>query len=169
VLLAAVPPHASLALLEILCRRAAARHGGHGGPLPTWAADSNGADLLEVEPSTRVRDLCGFLSSVGPVVSSAFRDPEAETVVCLFLPAESDPVATAGFAHDLGRAMQQAGASGMLMQSATMRGGGHRLMLRLPDLAKGCADITVVAGGRIDRPGLAYRQLEWAAHALRAS
>jgi hypothetical protein len=41
-------------------------------------------------------------------------------------------------------------------------------MLRLPDLASGCADIITVVGGRIDRRGLAYRQLESAAHALRA-
>jgi hypothetical protein len=41
-------------------------------------------------------------------------------------------------------------------------------MLRLPDLAGGCADIVVAIGGRIDRPGLAYRLLESAARALRA-
>ena len=168
VLVTAVPPQGSLALLEILCRRAAACHGGGAGSRPERATGGDRSDLLEVEPSTRIRDIGASLSAVGPVVPSAFRDADAETVVYLFLPAECDAQAIAGFAHALGRAMLMAGRSGMPMQSAELAVGGRRLMLRLADLARGCADIIVVAGGRIDRPGLAHRQLESAVRALRA-
>jgi hypothetical protein len=165
VLVAAVPPQGSLALLEILCRRVAARH---AGPPPAQAAGGHDADLLEVEPTSRMRDVAVSLHAVGVTSASAFRNPAAETVLCLFLSAESDARAIAGFTHELGRAMREAGGLGVPTQSALVRGGACHLMLRLPDLARGCADIIVAVGGRIDRPGLAYRQLESAAHALRA-
>jgi hypothetical protein len=165
VLVAAVPPQGSLALLEILCRRVAARH---AGPLPAQAAGGHDSDLLEVEPSARMREVGVSLRAVGATSASAFRDPAAETVLCLFLSAESDARAIAGFTHELGRAMRGAGGLGVPTQNALVRGGACHLMLRLPDLAGGCADIVVAIGGRIDRPGLAYRLLESAARALRA-
>jgi hypothetical protein len=163
-LMVMVPAGGSLALLETLCRRAAAPQGNHARPSPGPRGGNSG--LLELEPSTRMRGIADSFDAAGTMMTVAFRD--AETVLALFLPADWDAHAVAGVASDLARAMRKGGTCAGPWQTADAVGGERRLMLRLPDLASGCADVITVVGGRIDRRGLAYRQLESAAQALRA-
>jgi len=164
VLMVVVPAGGSLALLETLCRRAAAAHGNHARPSSRSRGGNSG--LLELEPSARMRQIAESFDAADSMTTMAFRD--AETVLALFLPTDWDAHAVAGVASDLARAMRKGATCAGPWQTADAVGGEHRLMLRLPDLASGCADVVTVVGGRIDRRGLAYRQLESAARALRA-
>jgi len=164
VLMVMVPAGGSLALLETLCRRAAASHGNHARPSPGSREGNSG--LLELEPTARMRRITDSFDAAVPMMTMAFRD--AESVLALFLPADWDAHAVAGVASDFARAIRKGGTCAGPWQTADVVGGEHRLMLRLPDLASGCPDVITVVGGRIDRRGLAYRQLESAAQALRA-
>jgi hypothetical protein len=169
VLVTALPSRGSLALLELLCRRAAARYGSHAEPRRERAEDPDEPDLLDMEPSTRVRQIASSLGAVGPVMASALRDAEAEYSLYLFLPAGSDVRAVAGFAYDLGRTMRKAGEAGMAFHSAVLGCGRRRMVLHREDYTASRTTTIIVVAGETDRPGLAYRQVKSATMTLGAA
>jgi hypothetical protein len=168
VLVAAVSQAGSLALLEILCRRAAAQEvaGGAAGEGAAWG---NGRpaepELLDAEPPARAHKVAATLGALGPVTASALRDPAGERSLYLFLPPGSDARAVGGFADELARAMRTAAASGAAFDTAVVRSGQRCLVIRPDEGADGRARL-VVAAGETARPGLAYRQVERAVTAL---
>ena len=168
VMVAAVSQAGSLALLEILCRRAAAQEvaGGAAGEGAAWG---NGCpvepELLDTEPPARAHKVAATLGALGPVTASALRDPAGERSLYLFLPPGSDARAVGGFADELARAMRAAAASGAAFDTAVVRSGQRCLVIRPDEGADGRARL-VVAAGETARPGLAYRQVERAVTAL---
>ncbi len=168
VLVAAVSQAGSLALLEILCRRAAAQEvaGGAAGEGAAWG---NGRpaepELLDAEPPERAHKVAATLGALGPVTARALRDPAGERSLYLFLPPGSDARAVGGFADELARAMRTAAASGAAFDTAVVRSGQRCLVIRPDEGADGRARL-VVAAGETARPGLAYRQVERAVTAL---
>jgi hypothetical protein len=170
VLAAAVPAGRVLALLEIRCREAAAGYAARPPAAPAGAAASeerDEPDLLDVEPSTRIREVASSLGALGPVTASALRDAEADRALYLFLPPGSDVRMVGALANDLARALREAAATGPVWSVAVLRSGARRMVVRLPAAASGRSD-TIVAAGETARPGLAYRQVEHAAAALGA-
>jgi hypothetical protein len=166
VLAAAVPPGGGIALLELRCREAAAAHCARAGlALDLGAApgdDRDEPDLLDVEPSTRTREIASSLGALGAVTASSLRAPETERALYLFLPAGSDARAIGALAHDVSSAMRQAAEVGVTFRTAVLRSGARRIVIRL---LAGRSD-TIVAAGETARPGLAYRQVERAAATL---
>jgi hypothetical protein len=171
VLAAAVAPGGSLALVEIRCCQAASGFAAARGLVRRESAHSaderEEPDLLDVEPSTRVREIAASLGALGPVTASALRDADADRALYLFLPPGSDVRAVGALASDLGRAMRQAAEAGAVFRTAVLRSGARRIVIRLPAGAPGRSD-TIVAAGETARPGLAYRQVEDVAVALGA-
>lgn len=166
VLAASVPPGGGIALLELRCRQAAAAHATRtGAPLDDGAAsgeERDEPDLLDVEPSTRTREVASSLGALGTVAVSSLRDPETDRALYLFLPAGSDVRAVGALAHDVSGAMRQAAEAGVTFRTAVLRSGARRIVIRL---LAGRLD-TIVAAGETAKPGLAYRQVEHAAAAL---
>jgi hypothetical protein len=164
VLVAALPPKRSLAMLEILCGRAAARHGGPAGQPTEWSDAADEPELLEIEPSTRIRGIARSLFAVGPVTASVLHDLETEWPLYCFLPAGSDARTIGALACDISRAMRRAADSGMTLHTAVLGSEKRRLMIHIGETRSGVG--ILVAAGETDRPGLAYRQVVAAASAL---
>jgi len=163
VLLSAVPPGGALALLEILCLRAAAGCASDAAPSPRVGPDpAVEPDLLDSEPPTRVHQIAATLGAIGPVIAGALRDAEGERDLYLFLPSGTDVRMVGRFAGELDRAMRKAADSGAAFHTAVLRCGKRRLIIRREAAATERSPL-VVAGGETERPGLAYRQVESAA------
>jgi len=167
-LAACVPPGGGVALLELRCREAAAAHAaGTGAPLDDWAAsgeEHDEPDLLDVEPSTRTREVASSLGALGPVTASSLRDPETDRALYLFLPPDTDVRAVGALAHDVSGVMRQAAEAGGTFRTAVVRSAARRVVIRL---LAGRSN-SIVAAGETARPGLAYRQVEHAAAVLGA-
>ena len=168
VLAASVPPGGGVALLELRCREAAAAHAaGTGAPLDDGAAsgeEHDEPDLLDVEPSTRIREVASSLGALGTVTASSLRDPETDRTLHLFLPAGSDVRAVGALAHDVSGVMRQVAEAGVTFRTAIVRSAARRVVIRL---LAGRSN-SIVAAGETARPGLAYRQVEHAAAVLGA-
>jgi hypothetical protein len=168
VLAASVPPGGGVALLELRCRQAAAAHAARAGaPLDDGAAsgeERDEPDLLDVEPSTRTREVASSLGALGTVTASSLRDPETDHALYLFLPPGSDVRAVGALAHDVSGVMRQAALAGVTFRTAVLRSAARRVVIRL---LAGHSD-SIVAAGETAKPGLAYRQVEHAAAALGA-
>lgn len=166
-LVAAVAQSGSLALLEILCRRAAATFtatGESGGP----AASGNGGgrpQLIDMDLPARARQIAATLGALGPVTAAALREVAGTRALYLFLPSGTDAREVGGFALEVGRAMAKATAEGAAFQVAVVRSGQRCLVIR-PDAGSGDRPHTVVAAGETAKPGLAFRQVERAVAAL---
>jgi hypothetical protein len=165
VLAAAAPRGGALALLEILCRRAAGdRAGRPAGP---------GHDVVPVVSSSlapaavpsRAAALTRGLTAFGDVTASVLRDAESEAVLYFFLPAGDDVPAVGAFAQDLHAVMRKAAGSGAVFRTAILRSGDTLLVIQPEEIGHG-RSIVIVAGGSVTRPGLAYRQVERAAATL---
>jgi len=162
----------SLALLEILSRRAAADY--EGTTTPSWAADTilDGARstpvLVDVDTEARLGRATPPLGAVGPVTVSELRDSETGQTLHLFLPSGSDTRAIGAFVTHVVRAARQAAGTGAGFDRAVLRSGRQRMIIRLPNRG-GRHSRIVVAAGDGNRPGLAYRQVEWAALTVAAS
>ncbi|HEV8437031.1 MAG TPA: hypothetical protein VGT40_02960 [Methylomirabilota bacterium] len=169
VLVSALSPGGSLALLEIVCRRAAAGHAKSAGRRNGGAngAGRDEPDVIDVEPPRRLHQVASTLGAVGPVTVSALRDAETEEPFYLFLPAGSDVRSIGGFAAEVARALRKAAETGVVFHSAVLRSGRRRMVIRLPDPGAARSSV-IVAAGETDRPGLAYRQVESAALTLAA-
>jgi hypothetical protein len=168
VLAIAVPPGGSVALLELRCRQAAAER------VPRRAADVVSApddrdepDLLDVESSTRTREVASSLGALGTVTASTLRDADADRALYLFLPPGSDVRALGALAHDVCRVMRGDPGERTPFRTVVLRSGARRMIIRLSAASSALAG-TVVAAGETARPGLAYRQVERAAAALGA-
>lgn len=165
VLAAAAPRGGALALLEILCRRAA------GDParrpvVPAQDVVSAGSPgLAPAAVSSRVEALSRSLTAFGDVGASVMRDAESEAVLYFFLPAGDDVPAVGAFAQDLHAVMRKAAGSGAVFRTAILRSGDTLLVIQPEEIGHG-RSIVIVAGGSVTRPGLAYRQVERAAATL---
>jgi hypothetical protein len=162
----------SLALLEILSRRAAAAY--EATAPPSGAAETilpragNTPVLVDVDTDTRPGRTTPPLGAVGLVTGSELLDSETGQTLHLFLPSGSDTRAIGAFVTHVARAVRQAAGSGIGFDRAVLRSGRHRMIIRLPNRGGRYARI-VAAAGDGDRPGLAYRQVEWAALTVAAS
>jgi hypothetical protein len=165
-LVAAVPRCGTLALLELVCRRQASA--GRGGAASAGGAEGDidlDPELIEVEPSTRLRRLASSLDAVGPVRVSALRDPESQHSVYLFLPDGCDVRGAGGFTAEVARALRRVGQPGTF-DTAIVRGGRQHMVIRLA----GADDTAVVAAaGETRAPGLAHRQVADVAGAVATS
>ena len=68
-------------------------------------------------------------------------------------------------AHDVQAVMRKAAGSGAVFRTAVLRFGSALLVIQPEEVAHG-GSVTVVAGGEVSRPGLAYRQVERVTTAL---
>jgi hypothetical protein len=168
VLAASVPPGGGVALLELRCRQAAVAHAARAAaPLDDGVAsgeERDEPDLLDVEPSTRTREVASSFGALGTVTASSLRDPETDHALYLFLPPGSDVRAVGALAHDVSGVMRQAAEAGVTFRTAVLRSGARRVVIRL---LAGHSN-SIVAAGETAKPGLAYRQVEHAAAALGA-
>ena len=168
VLAVSVPSGGGLALIELRCREvAAARAAQVGDPSDDEGAPGEERDepnLLDVEPSTRTREVASSLGALGTVTASSLRDAETDRALYLFLPPGSDVRALGALAHDVCAAMRQAAEAGVTYRTAVLRSAARRMVIRLPAERSD----TLVAAGETAKPGLAYRQVEHAAATLGA-
>jgi hypothetical protein len=152
---------ASLALLERWALQAA------GGGAPSSAVPSpalaRGERLRSVDVPGAVSAVAGTLRSFGPVAPTVMHDETTGTVLYLFLPPSSPALPMATFARDV-TAELATGELGVPV-SVTFRLGSRRLVIQA--LESGVARTALlVAGGPVDRPGLARVELERAARRL---
>jgi hypothetical protein len=165
ILAAAAPRGGVLALLEILCRRAA---GGHARRPASRAHDEVPPRARALAPApmpSRAEDLAPALSAFGDVTASVLRDAESEAVFYFFLPRGGDVPAVGAFAQDLQAVMRKAAGSGAVFRTAILRSGDTLLVIQPEEIGHG-RSIVIVAGGSVTRPGMAYRQVDRAAATL---
>jgi hypothetical protein len=165
VLAVATPRGGALALLEILCRRAAGDRARRPASPAPEAAPAAGAGLAPAPVPSRAMALSRGLTAFGDVTASVLRDAESEAVVYFFLPAGGDVPAVGAFAQDLHAVMRKAAGSGAVFRTAILRSGDTLLVIQPEEIGHG-RSIVIVAGGSVTRPGLAYRQVERAAATL---
>jgi hypothetical protein len=162
ILAAAAPRGGALALLEILCRRAA---GDRAPAAPHPARPGGSSSLAPTAVPSRAAALTRGLTAFGDVTASVLRDAESEAVLYFFLPAGDDVPAVGAFAQDLHAVMRKAAGSGAVFRTAILRSGDTLLIIQPEEIGHG-RSIVIVAGGSVTRPGLAYRQVERAAATL---
>lgn len=163
----------SLALLEIVCLKAAREHRAAYPAAPRRSAAP--ASEPDAQYETRAAGglslgfLAGDLDAFGPVTPTVLRDTSGGSEVCVFLAPGGDSRAVAGFSVAVCRALVPAGDEPSLgpLQSVTFRLGDRRLVVRPVKGTPGRFSVLVAAGEAVDRPGLAHRQLERAAALLR--
>ena len=165
VLAAAAPRGGTLALLEILCRRAAADRGARTAGPGQDVVPAASSSLATAAVPSRAAVLTGGLTAFGDVTASVLRDAESEAVLYFFLPAGDDVPAVGAFAQDLHAVMRKAAGSGAVFRTAILRSGDTLLVIQPEEIGHG-RSIVIVAGGSVTRPGLAYRQVERAAATL---
>ena len=165
-ILAAVAPRGgALALLEILCRRAAADRARRPAAPAHEVVPAGGHGLAPAPVPSRAAGLTASLTAFGDVTASVVRDAESEAVFYFFLPAGGDVPAVGAFAQDLQAVMRKAAGSGAVFRTAILRSGDTLLVIQPEEIGHG-RSIVIVAGGSVTRPGLAYRQVERAAATL---
>jgi hypothetical protein len=165
VLAAAAPRGGALALLEILCRRAAGDRAGRPAGPGHDVVSAGSPRLASAAVPSRAAALTRGLSAFGDVTASVLRDAESEAVLYFFLPAGDDVPAVGAFAQDLHAVMRKAAGSGAVFRTAILRSGDTLLVIQPEEIGHG-RSIVIVAGGSVTRPGLAYRQVERAAATL---
>jgi hypothetical protein len=165
VLAAAAPRGGALALLEILCRRAAGDRAAGHSTAPAHDVVPAVPSLAPAAVPSRAAALARGLNAFGDVSASVLRDAESEAVLYFFLPAGDDVPAVGAFAQDLYAVMRKAAGSGAVFRTAILRSGDTLLVIQPEEIGHG-RSIVIVAGGSVTRPGLAYRQVERAAATL---
>jgi hypothetical protein len=165
----------SLAMLELVCLKAAREH---RLAYPAPPARREAAGRTESGSQYETRDsgalslgfLAGDLNAFGRVAPTVLRDSAGGAEVCVFLAPGEDSRAVAGFSVDVCRALTIEGDGPELgaLQSVVFRLGERRLVVRPVKGAPGRFSVLVAAGESVSRPGLAHRQLERAAALLRA-
>ena len=157
VLATAAPRGGSLALLEILCRRAGAE-GSRRADSVSAPPDRHRNLVPTVVPDQVTRSASSF-TAYGPVTASVLRDTEGEGIFYFFLPPGADVPAVGAFAQDLQAVIRKAAGSGAVFRTAVLRSGNTLVVIQPEEVGHG-RSIVVVAGGDVTRPGLAYRQVE---------
>ena len=175
VMVASVARVGSLAMLELVCLKAAREH---RLAYPASPARREASDRMGNGSHYETRDsgalslgfLAGDLNAFGRVAPTVLRDSTGSAEVCVFLAPGEDSRAVAGFAVDVCRALTLEGDEPALgaLQSVVFRLNERRLVVRPVKGAPGRFSVLVAAGQSVDRPGLAHRQLERAAGLLRA-
>ena len=175
VMVASVARVGSLAMLELVCLKAAREH---RLAYPAPPARREPSDRMGNGSHYETRDsgalslgfLAGDLNAFGRVAPTVLRDSAGSAEVCVFLAPGEDSRAVAGFAVDVCRALTLEGDEPALgaLQSVVFRLNERRLVVRPVKGAPGRFSVLVAAGESVDRPGLAHRQLERAAGLLRA-
>lgn len=165
VLAAAAPRGGTLALLEILCRRAADDRARRPVASAPDVVSTGSPSLAPAAVPSRVEALTRSLTAFGDVTASVMRNAESEAVLYFFLPAGDDVPAVGAFAQDLHAVMRKAAGSGAVFRTAILRSGDTLLVIQPEEIGHG-RSIVIVAGGSVTRPGLAYRQVERAAATL---
>jgi hypothetical protein len=165
ILAAATPRGGALALLEILCRRAAGDHARRPTARTHDEAPVRERTLAPAPVPRRAEGLVPGLTAFGEVTASVLRDAESEAVFYSFLPAGGDVPAVGAFAQDLQAVMRKAAGSGAMFRTAILRSGDMLLVIQPEEIGHG-RSIVIVAGGSVTRPGLAYRQVDRAATTL---
>jgi hypothetical protein len=165
ILAAATPRGGALALLEILCRRAAGDHARRPAARAHDEAPARERALAPAPVPRRAEGLVPGLTAFGEVTASVLRDVESEAVFYSFLPAGGDVPAVGAFAQDLQAVMRKAAGSGAVFRTAILRSGDTLLVIQPEEIGHG-RSIVIVAGGSVTRPGLAYRQVDRTAATL---
>jgi hypothetical protein len=165
VLAAAAGRGGGLALLEILCRRAAAERARPTAAPRLDAVPAVGHGLAQSPVPSRAAALPAGLTAFGDVSVSVLRNADSEAVFYFFLPAGGDVPAVGAFAQDLEAVMRKAAGSGAVFRTAILRSRDTLLVIQPEEIGHG-RSIVIVAGGPVTRPGLAYRQVERAAAML---
>jgi hypothetical protein len=159
VLATASPRGGALALLEILCQRAAATGNRRvAAPAAPPVPDRNRSLVLVPVPAHVTRQ-ASSLTAYGRVTASVLQDTEGEGVFYFFLPPGADVPAVGAFAQDLQAVVRKAAGSGAVFRTAVLRSGNTLVVIQPEEVGHG-RSIVVVAGGEVTRPGLAYRQVE---------
>ena len=149
----------ALALLEMLCQRAATK-GNHRVGIPTGPPPAERSRSLVPAPVTaHLTRQASSLTAYGQVTASVLRDTEGEGVFYFFLPPGVDVPAVGAFAQDLQAVVRKAAGSGAVFRTAVLRSGNTLVVIQPEEVGHG-RSIVVVAGGEVTRPGLAYRQVE---------
>ena len=158
VLAASAARGGALALLEILCRRAADADRRPSDPAASSGPDRRRGLVTAAVSPAAMRQTSSF-TAFGAVTASVLRDPEGEATFYFFLPPDVDVPAVGAFAQDLQAVMRKAAGSGAVFRSAVLRSGSTIVVIQPEEVGHG-RSIVVVAGGAVSRPGLAYRQVE---------
>jgi hypothetical protein len=149
----------ALALLELLCQRAAAQ-GSRGVTMPAGSPPGErGRSLVPAPVSAQLARHASSFTAYGQVTASVLRDTEGEGVFYFFLPPGVDVFAVGAFAQDLQAVIRKAAGSGAVFRTAVLRSGNTLVVIQPEEVGHG-RSIVVVAGGEVTRPGLAYRQVE---------
>jgi hypothetical protein len=164
----------SLALLELVCLKAAREHRltypAASARVATPTAASSVAYDTRNGGGLSLGFLAGDLDAFGRVSPTVLRDPTGGTEVCVFLTPGVDGRAVAGFSVDVCHALVDSDEPTLgALQSVTFRLGERRLVVRPVKGTPGRFSVLVAAGEAVDRPGLAHRQLERAAGLLRGA
>lgn len=175
VMVASVGRVGSLAMLELVCLKAAREH-RLAYPVPPVRGEPSGRTESTLQYETRhsgalsLGFLAGDLNAFGRVAPTVLRDSVGGGEVCVFLAPGEDSRAVAGFSVDVCRALtlEDGGPELGALQSVVFRLGERRLVVRPVKGAPGRFSVLVAAGESVDRPGLAHRQIERAAALLRA-
>ena len=175
VMVASVGRVGSLAMLELVCLKAAREHrlAYPAPPSRRGPPDRAGSDLqYETRDSGALPlgFLAGDLNAFGRVSPAVLRDSSGGAEVCVFLAPGEDSRAVAGFSVDVCRALTREGdePSQGALQSVVFRLGERRLVVRPVKGTPGRFSVLVAVGQSVARPGLAHRQIERAAALLRA-
>ena len=161
ILAATAEPHAALAQLERAALRLA--RGSVNGA--SRAAPVEAGDLVDVPVPPALRDVAKRLRAFGTLTAAVLQDGSGLALYLLLAPGTAArPIA--GWARDL-RAAVEGGLLGSL-ESAAVRLGEDRLLLRAVAAGRGAAALLVAGGAPVDRLGLARLELERAATRLGA-
>lgn len=160
ILAATAEPGAALAQLE----RAALRMARVSGDGRRGAA-AEPSDLAEAPVSPAVRDAAQRMRAFGTLTPTVLQDGTGLTLYLLLAPGAAARL-VAGWARDLRRTVQ--GALVGSLESAMVRLGEDRLLIREVPAGLGAAAVLVVGGAPLSRPGLARLELERAVARLGA-
>jgi hypothetical protein len=175
VIVAATPARGSLALLELLARRAAATHPGVRDTAPAAAARTDAAsasgNLRDAPVPIRLLQLARSVGAWGSLAPRAFQDRDGELLLYLLLAPGAEAHEVGRFARQLWQVMDVDEANGGIgpVQSLDLRLGDQRVVVRLVAGAPGHSTVLAAAGTGADRPGLAHREVERVAGRLVAS
>ena len=176
VMVASVGRVGSLAMLELVCLKAAREHrlAYPAPPVRRERSEGTGSGSQYEKRDSGALSLgflAGDLNAFGRVAPTVLRDSAGGAEVCVFLAPGEDSRAVAGFSVDVCRALTREGDEPALgaLQSVVFRLGERRLVVRPVKGAPGRFSVLVAAGESVDRPGLAHRQLERAAVLLRTA
>ncbi|HXG02440.1 MAG TPA: hypothetical protein VNO23_03355, partial [Candidatus Binatia bacterium] len=161
ILAATAEPAAALAQLE----RAALRMSRLGAVERRRPVPDAPGDLVESPLSPAVREAAGRLRAFGPLTPAVLQDGGGLTLY-LFLAPGTPARPIAGWARDLRTAVRD-GWLGSL-ESAVVRLGEDRLLIREVEAGRGAAALLVVGGAPVSRPGLARLEMERAVARLGA-